>query len=317
MTHSELLLAVLRGVHVAAIFSLFGTLLFGELGGSAALTRALRRLARASAIVALAAGVLWFALNARAMAGSESVRDSFAALVLVARDTQFGMWLLIRLAILIAALLIIKGRRIALLLAAAALLVQPELAHAGAIGGNAGLLLTASEVLHMLAAGAWLGGLIPLAMTVTMLPPPQSAQICRRFSSIALSAVLVLAATGTIQAGVLLGGLRALTGTNYGRVLLVKLALLLCALALAGLNRFRLTSRVASSVGARLQMRQSLTAEAVFGLFIVLAAACLASLPPGGAVGGAWLLSPPAIPVLAAAGMTLGIAALPLLRRYS
>jgi putative copper resistance protein D len=310
------LVAVLRGVHVAAMFSLFGTLLFGELGSSPALTRALRQLARAGAVVAIVAGCFWFGLNARAMAGANSLSDSLTALGTVAWDTQFGRWLLVRLVLLTVVSLVIGGRRIALGLAAAALVVQPELAHAGAIGGEAGLLLTASEALHMLAGGAWLGGLAPLALVLVMLPPVQSALICRRFSAIGLSAVLVLAATGTIQAGVLLGSVRALTGTDYGRVLLVKLALLLGALALAALNRFRLTALVAYSGVARLQMRRSVAAEAMLGVAIVLTAAFLASLAPGGAASGTWLLSSQAVPVLAAAGMVVGIAVLPLLRRY-
>ena len=47
-----------------------------------------------------------------------------------------------------------------------ALALQPMLGHAGALGGSLGTTLIISEILHLLAAGAWLGSLLPLFITI-------------------------------------------------------------------------------------------------------------------------------------------------------
>ncbi|MGH7155692.1 MAG: CopD family protein [Acetobacteraceae bacterium] len=298
------LLAILRGAHVAALISAFGTLVFVVLsasGGQPRLTKTLRRLARGSLALALALGVAWFVLVARAMAGAASLAETFAALGLVAGETQFGGWLLARLGLLIAAsLLCSRMPRLAALPTGAALALQPELAHAGAIGGWVGAWLTGSEAVHVLAAGAWLGGLMPLAIAIAVLPPATAAALCRRFSALALAAVIILAGSAAVQGSLLFGGWSGLLTTTYGHVALAKLALFACTVLLGALNRFRLVRRIGTEPRARQQMSVALATETGLGLAIVLAAAWLASLAPG---IDAHPAAPAAlIPILAAAG---------------
>ena len=99
------------------------------------------------------------------------------AVPVVALRTQFGEWLLLRLALILVALLILRSGYVSAvigtLLAAAALAVQPMLGHAGAI---------ISEIIHLLAAGAWLGGLLPLFITIGVLPHGTAAAACRNFT---------------------------------------------------------------------------------------------------------------------------------------
>ena len=73
-----------------------------------------------------------------------------------------------------------------------ALALQPMLGHAGALGGRLGTTLIISEILHLLAAGAWLGSLLPLFITIGTLPHNAAATACRSFTPVGLSAVLVL-----------------------------------------------------------------------------------------------------------------------------
>jgi putative copper export protein len=151
-----------------------------------------------------------------------------------------------------------------------------------------------------------------------MLPAGAAAVICRRFSSVALPAVLVLVVTGIFQGRVLSGGLSRLADSQYGHVLGFKLILVMGALVLGALNRFGLTAHVGQSGVARWRMRRSVSAEAVIGLGIVLVAGCLASLSPGGgdmAVG--FSLWGPAIPVIAISIAALAFAGIPFLRRFS
>ncbi len=100
--------------------------------------------------------------------------------------------------------------------------------------------------MHLLAAGAWLGGLLPLFIAVGMLPREDAAVACRSFTPIGLAAVLLLAGTAVVQVTALMGGLPGLLGTEYGHVALIKLALFLVLLVLAGLNRFVFTEHLAA-----------------------------------------------------------------------
>src|SRR2546428_14084041 len=64
-----------------------------------------------------------------------------------------------------------------------------------------------------------------------------AALAARRFSRCALAAIVVLALSGTVNAVAQVGSVAGLVGTPYGQLLLLKLGLLIPALALAALNR--------------------------------------------------------------------------------
>ena len=172
---------------------------------------------------------------------------------------------------------------VAAVLAAMALALQPMLGHAGALGGSLGTTLIISEVLHLLAAGAWLGSLLPLFITLGTLPHNAAATACRSFTPVGLSAVLVLGGTATVQVTEFMGGVPGLFGTGYGHIALVKLGLFAVLLALAAINRLALTERLAGAApdAARRHMRVSVATEAVLGTLVVLTAGFLASHAPG------------------------------------
>ena len=290
-------MALLRGTHVAALVSLFGTLVFLTLVVPSAMTEAtveaphlrrrLLRLARISAAFALIIGIAWLVVESAVIAGADSVAMTLHAVPVVALQTQFGQWLLVRGVLLLVVLPLLGpwrvGNAIAAVLAAIALAVQPMLGHAGALGGSLGTTLIVSEVLHLLAAGAWLGGLLPLFITIGTLPHNAAATACRSFTPVGLSAVLVLGGTATVQVAEFMGGLPGLFGTGYGQVALVKLGLFVVLLALAALNRLALTDRLAGTApdAARRHMRISVATEAVLGTLVVLTAGFLASHAPG------------------------------------
>jgi putative copper export protein/mono/diheme cytochrome c family protein len=278
---------LLRGLHVASLVSLFGTLLFVATvlpGGSegAPVRRMLRRLANASALAGLIAGIAWLVVQTAAIADADSLMVTLHAVPTVALRTQFGQWLSLRLVLVVGVLLLHRvGFGIPIALAGAALATQPLLGHAGAAGGGEGAELVASEALHLLAAGAWLGGLVPLFLAVSRLPHAAAAAGCRSFTPIGLASVLLLAGTAVVQVGALMGGLPGLFGTGYGHVALVKLGLFCVLLTLAALNRLVLTDRLATGSGTRLALRLSITAEMVLGALVVLTAGFLASRTPG------------------------------------
>ena len=60
-----------------------------------------------------------------------------------------------------------------------------------------------------------------------------------------MTSVATLVLTGIVNSWILVGSVSALTDTSYGRLLLAKLALFFGMLALAAVNRLRLTPAVA------------------------------------------------------------------------
>ncbi|MET8379561.1 copper resistance CopC/CopD family protein [Streptomyces microflavus] len=108
------------------------------------------------------------------------------------------------------------------------------------------------DVLHLLAVAAWLGGLVSLLVALYRTPDIGSRAV-RRFSRVAFGSVLVLAATGIYQSWRQVGSWSALTGTRYGQLLIIKVALIAALLAVAWFSRrwtARLTDTAAASGGA-------------------------------------------------------------------
>ncbi len=280
-------LPLLRGIHLLCLVSLLGTLTArcvvapGVDTGRAGLVR----LARASLLLAVPTLLLWLLFQAASFADEPSLAGAFAALPAVLLHTRFGHVLIVRLVLLALAWpLIGRGRAAciaAAVLVAAALALQADLGHAGAAVGAVGVGLLTSESLHLIAAGMWLGGLLPLLILTVSLPRPLAGSAARRFTAVGLPAVLVLIATALVQGDALVGGLPGLFGTDYGHVVLVKLALFAVLLALALVNRFVLTARFEQARAGRAALAFAIGIEAVAGIGVVMAASLLASQEPG------------------------------------
>ncbi|MFD2119018.1 CopD family protein [Streptomyces cirratus] len=92
------------------------------------------------------------------------------------------------------------------------------------------------DILHLLAVATWLGGLAALLVALYKVPGIEREAV-RRFSKVAFISVLVLVITGVYQSWRQLGSWSALTGTSYGRLLLIKVALVGVLVAIAYLSR--------------------------------------------------------------------------------
>ncbi len=277
MEGQELLRAALRGLHLAALMSAFGTLLFALAVAPAGLRQGLTRFAAASALTAVGFGVGWFLSQAIAIAGGPEP----AAVLAVASETRFGQILMLRLLLLGSALISMRHHGIiALALLTLALGLQSLIGHAGA--SDSVWVLAPAEALHLLAGGAWLGALGPLWFTLKVLPPRDGRMACEHFSPIGLAAVLLIAGTAVVQAVPLVGSLPGLIGTGYGQAALGKLALFMIMLGLAAWNRLSLTDRLDADGDGRTRrtMMVSVGVEAGLGLLVALTAGLLASQTP-------------------------------------
>jgi putative copper export protein len=286
-------LALVRGLSVAGLFTVFGAALARvavmppalDRAGPEALTalRRWRNLIGSSLVVAVLAFAAWTWLIAGTLADTPTLAGVAATAWTLLRATAYGHAVLLQLAALglVALALARRLHRIAAGLAAIAVVLQAAHGHAFAMDPGPSWLLL-STGLHLLAGAAWLGGLLPLLIVVQSVPVPAAALACRRFAPLGTACVLVLAATAGFQVWVLIGGLPRLLGTAYGLVALVKITLFAILLGFAVTNRLRLTPALAGDAPeqARRRMRRSLAGEAAIGLLVVLTAGVLASLPP-------------------------------------
>jgi putative copper export protein len=155
----------------------------------------------------------------------------------------------------------------------AAVLTSGVLGHALA---RSPLAAIPAKAVHLGAAAAWLGGLVRLTGA-----DPDAAdfpRLARRVSSVALIAVAVIAATGVLQAALLLPNLPAVWGSGYGRLVLAKAGGLAALVALGAFHRFRLLPRL--DAGSAPTLRRSVRREILVFAVVLLVAAWLAQVPP-------------------------------------
>ena len=294
------MLAVARAVHFASAMLLFGGLMFvlavarparrgagGAPSGNAdTVYRRLFRIAIWSLAASIVSGAIWLGAEAASMSGLPFVRAiGRETLGLVLGETAFGrLWLLrFALALVLAALLLAirrsaddkRSSRIAmgaLLVAAAYLATLAWSGHAGAGQGRDRFIQLASDAVHLLAAGAWLGALPGLVMPLGEAWPREVAiRAARRFSILGLASVSALVLTGFVNAWYLVGDIPALLGTDYGWLLLAKLALFAAMVVLAAVNRFDLTPRLAADDNRALRsLRRNATLEIAAGAAVVM-----------------------------------------------
>jgi copper transport protein len=95
-----------------------------------------------------------------------------------------------------------------------------------------------ADLAHLTAFSLWFGGLVVLVVAVLKPDDPSELEpAVSRFSSVALGAVVVLTATGVYQGWRQVGSFGALKSTTYGRLLLVKVALVAVVVIVAALSR--------------------------------------------------------------------------------
>jgi putative copper export protein len=274
-------LVLLRGCHDTAILSLLGALAFTPcvLARDLAprMASQLCRLAGISGALALVLGAFWFLAEAAQVADAHGIVATLDAVPAFVVYLPFAQVLLARLVLIAVALALLRRPLAALAPAAVAVAVQPWLGHAAQVGSG----LAASEVLHLLAAGAWLGGLVPLLLCLRTLPLHDAARTYRRFTLPGLAAVLILVGTGLMQELTLSGSAVGLLDTTYGRIALLKVALFALALMFAARNGLFLTPRLVRSEPVSRKLSASVGTEALIGTAIALVAGWLANVAPG------------------------------------
>lgn len=305
-----------RALHFAATVSVAGVVFFivgisepalrsaaDDMRGALVVRSRLAWIAWISLVVVLLSGVPWLVLTAESMSGQPLGALSHGVLWIVLSQTDFGNNWLLRFVVacllggLFVHFLSAKGVTSLWLKTATVLLAATlvgTFAFAGhAIGGEGveGIIHPSADVLHLIAAAAWVGALVPLALLLATAGADAAslaiARIAtRRFSTLGIISVATLLLTGIVNSWYLVGSVSALTATVYGQLLLFKLALFAVMVGIAAVNWSILTPRLVQNADvtgaqrARRQLRRNTAIEAATGTVIIVIVAVLGTLPP-------------------------------------
>ena len=273
------LLVPVRWVHEAGLMALFGSacllaLLAAKAPELALESAALTLSRRITVLAALVTAPLWLAL--RAAANGQTAWHMVSA-------TLAGEVFLMRLLLLLGltAAVWMGWIRLSAWLSGAPLFLIAATSHtAGASPPGLGLIGTASDGLHLLTGGYWIGGLCALAAMLAQRPAaPRLGLALAVFSEWGMIAVALLVMTGIINAAMVLLGSPGHDAAPYIAVLASKLALVAAMIALALVNRFRLLPHIARS-GTVARLKRHVGWELGLGLLVVGLAMTLTVLPP-------------------------------------
>ena len=291
-----------RFLHYVALMVLFGATLFplycypnriGDMPGRLAGFQ--RTILLMAAVIVLASGVGWFVCTVAGMTGSLTGDGIWSVL----SDTGFGKVWIVRLMLATVLLGLLAARTGPILVLSAALLASlAGVGHTQLNDGLAHVSHVMADGTHLLAAGAWLGGLLPLSCLLAIarapIAPGQSVAELRgalmRFSGMGYLSVAVLVGSGLINSWFLIGSPAALTGTPYGQILLGKLGVFSGMLSVAALNRFVLVPSLTKgktgqpAVGL-VRLRHFVLGEQILGLIILVMVSVLGTTAAPGRGG--------------------------------
>jgi putative copper export protein/mono/diheme cytochrome c family protein len=154
-----------------------------------------------------------------------------------------------------------------------------------------------ASIAHRLALGVWLGGLPALILLIGAGPVPDdtrqlAAVVLRRFSRVATVAMGIILISGVLLTWFLVRNFSSAVGTEYGHLLLLKLALLGGVLFIArGLQRHLLPMLEAKPSDSTFRSYASrVKFETVLAILIVVVASDMAGLAPPEHENIVWLL---------------------------
>lgn len=151
--------------------------------------------------------------------------------------------------------------------------------HSGIADGHEAA--TISLGLHVLAASAWIGGLIATAVYLAR-RAPNGEVVLRRFSTVALVSVIVLAESGLLNAALRVDGPAALITSQYGSIILTKVAILILLIGYG----WRARTAIAANQGIPSVLRFAATEIAWFGAVLGLSVSLSRTAPPAAPISG-------------------------------
>lgn len=273
------LFVVIRLSVFVALALLVGALVLLWSGTQSRLSRQAEIVVKGSWLVLLVATVeAVFAFGPHA-AGVKIYKALDPDLLRATLTTTFGRAQLVRL-VLLCLLWPLIGRFIAgfrdkrVLVPVVVVLVTTVSISGHALATSPMILGVAIDVVHLLGISTWIGGLMTLAIASRRLSDDEALALTSRFSRLAQIAMPVVVATGVAQSWLLVGDLTEIFDTQYGRTLIVKVALVAVVVALSGTARRSLKRRDAQN------LRTTIAFEVVVALAVIALTASLTGLSP-------------------------------------
>jgi putative copper resistance protein D len=302
----DLGLVVARLLHYVAVTTLAGASFFPLYSYATSEPKELSGRRQAvllcAATGALLSGLLWFVCSVANMSGTWAGVADQETLWTVLNETAFGSVWMVRMLLVVVIVGVTAAHRlwtavagrdlITASLAAVLLASLARTGHAQIEEGWMSLVHVGADAAHLLAAGAWLGGLVPLGFILLSHsmrdgePIVDVDRILLRFSSMGYVAVGTLVASGLINSWFLVGSVTSLLTTPYGQLLLAKLGLFGAMLALVAANRFWLVPRMIKTEDSRAaavwlgRLRYHVLGEQFLGLMVLLAVSVLGTMRP-------------------------------------
>jgi copper resistance protein D len=254
-----------------------------------ALSPIVRRFVLIASLVALLTAMLWLALESASMADDWSAAIDPRAIGAVLTDTAFGHAWALHLAL--AAVLVAvaafgpRARWAATSLVSAALLASLGLVgHAAMQTGAEGALHRANHAVHLMAAGAWIGGLVPFAICLRAYERDDLRKdAVRAMAGFSFWGQLIVAAivlTGVVNIALTSHHPPVPPTTPYRALLVAKLFIVGMMILLALFNRFVLTPRLKASANALTTLRATSAAEVALGCVVIALVSVFALLDP-------------------------------------
>jgi copper resistance protein D len=253
-----------------------------------ALSPVARRVALIASLVAFITAIAWLALESAAMADDWSAAINPETIAGVLTDTAFGhMWAahLVLAAALVAVVAFSRAGWAATSIVSAALLTSLGLVgHAAMQMGAEGVLHRANHAIHLMAAGAWIGGLVPFAMCLRAYQHDDLRKdAVRAMAGFSFWGQLIVAAivlTGVVNIALTSRHPPLPPTTPYRALLIVKLLIVAIMIALALFNRFVLAPRIKTSANALATLRATSLVEIALGCVVVALVSVFALLDP-------------------------------------
>jgi putative copper resistance protein D len=285
----------------ANLMVLFGWPLFALYGGRDKASGPSRNQLILLTLVAALLSVAGLLAMTAAMSGVAIIDVDRASIAAMVFDTPMGLaWQLRMLALAAIAALAIAHNPVArvamVTLAGAALASLAWTGHGAAGEATTGWVQLVADIVHLLAAGAWVGALVALGLMVardasrlTSADFISMHHALDGFSKAGTVFVALLIITGSINTWVLVGpaGIGLVGSDPYVQLLAFKLALFAAMLGLAAINRFRLTPALLRDLesgavpsGALRALRRSIAIEAGLAASVLAIVAWLGTLVP-------------------------------------
>jgi putative copper export protein/methionine-rich copper-binding protein CopC len=288
-----------RWAELVSVITIVGAVIFGlivlpvsgwsgELFDEAA-ERA-RRLAQSALILFVITTVMRLMNQSALVARTSATRGSLAKTVI--QDTRWGHgWLIGAIGAIVVAAGLLAARwslRTGWLVAAFGVVaVCTSDGLTGHSGASRHLIVAAgADLAHYLAAGGWIGGLV--AILLCGLPSLKvidaagrqgaGARLVRAYHRTALECVTLVVLSALVAAWLRLGSMGQLVTTDYGRILLTKVAFVV-VLLLFGWFHWRRVVSVDWNADTKFRFQRSAAAELVVGALVIAVTAILVSTP--------------------------------------